>query len=271
MKRLLKSVGRFAGVQHWSKPMAFQWQQWQHKAANQAFKKKFPNQVLPPDKWLFETFQLNYAKYTSDGATCAKEILDWARPYLPEKQLWKILDWGCGTARVTQYIHQYAPYSLVYGVDPNAAMIQWNSQHVKPVLFQAIDQSPALPYPGNFFHLVYGISVFTHLPIQQQFIWLEVLHNVLVTGGILIISTHGSFFEKQLSKKQVTIWQKQGFLEIVSGSKRMAIGDRNYTVYQDAQLLKEQLSIYFNIIQAYEGKEFPAIMGGQDLWILQKK
>ena len=251
--------------------MAFHWQQWRHKKLNKAFKKRSPEQVLPPDKWLFETFQIKYSKYLSDGALCAKEIIDWASPYLPEDRLWKILDWGCGTARVAQFIHHYAPYSLVYGVDPNEEMIQWNSKHINSVLFQSIAQKPVLPYPSDFFNLIYGISVFTHLPIQQQNAWLETLYHVLETGGILIISSHGSFFEKQLSKKQVQIWKEQGFVEVVEGTKAIAVGDRNYAVYQDAQILKEQLDIHFNILQSYQGKEFPGIMGGQDLWILQKK
>lgn len=264
-------MGRLAVVKHLTKPMAFQWQQWQHKKANRAFRKKFPDQVLPPDKWLFETFQLNYSKYHADGAVCAKEILDWARPFLPEEKILKILDWGCGTGRVAQYIHQYAPYSLVYAVDTNPAMIQWNTQHIKGVLFSDIHQHPALPYPSNFFHLVYGISVFTHLPIQQQQAWLEILMGVMETGGILILSTHGSYFENQLSKQQIRLLQEQGFLELVVGPKGIPIGDRNYAVYQDAQILKDQFEINFKIIQSFQGKEFPAIMGGQDLWILQKK
>lgn len=271
MKRLLKSLGRVSGLSHWAKPMAFQWQKWAHKKSNWAFRKKFPNQVLPPDKWLFETFQTNYVKYTVEGNLCAKEIIDWSKPYLPEEALWKILDWGCGTARVTQHIHQYAPYSLVYGADTNAEMIQWNSQHIKNALFHSLSEQPILPYPDEFFHLIYGISVFTHLPIQQQLSWLQVLSKLIETGGILILSTHGTYFENKLSKKQRSFLQNQGFLELVEGAQGLSAGDRNFSVYQNANILKEVFAKDFHLIQLYEGKEFPKIMGGQDLWILQKK
>ncbi len=267
----MKSLGRFAGITQWTKPMAFQWQKWQHKKANKAFKKQFPCQVLPPDKWLFETFQVDYAKYQLDGALCAKEIIDWARPQLPEAAVWKILDWGCGTARVTQYIHQNAPYSLVYGVDTNIEMIHWNSQHINGVLFHAITQRHSLPYPTHFFHLVYGISVFTHLPIQEQKAWLDDLLRVMETGGILILSTHGIYFKKQLSKKQSRLLEADGFLELEEGATGIPIGDRNYAVYQDFHVLKAHFEINFKIIQSYQGQDFPQIMGGQDLWILQKK
>jgi SAM-dependent methyltransferase len=271
MKRFLKSLGRAAGLQQWTKPMAFQWQKWQHKKGNRAFRKKFPNQVLPPDKWLFETFQLDYHKYSIDGNLCAKEIIDWTKPYLPEEALWKILDWGCGTARVTQHIHHYAPYSLVYGADTNAEMIQWNSQHIKNALFHPLTQEPALPYPNDFFHLIYGISVFTHLPIEQQLTWLQALLGVLETKGILLLSTHGSYFENRLSNKQRLILQQQGFLELVEGKQGLSAGDRNYSVYQTVQHVKELFAKDFELKQLYEGKEFPQMMGGQDLWILQKK
>ncbi|OYZ48785.1 MAG: hypothetical protein B7Y15_11390 [Bacteroidetes bacterium 24-39-8] len=264
-------MGRFAGISQWTKPMAFQWQKWQHKKANKAFKKQFPAQVLPPDKWLFETFQTNYVKYTVEGNLCAKEIIDWSKPYLPEDDLWKILDWGCGTARVTQHIHQHAPYSLVYGADINSEMIQWNSQHIKNALFHSLSDQPKLPYPDNFFHLIYGISVFTHLPIQQQITWLHTLLMALQTGGILILSTHGSYFENSLTKKQRSLLQNKGFLELAEGVEGLSAGDRNCSVYQNARILKDVFTKDFQLIQLYEGKEFPTIMGGQDLWILQKK
>ncbi|OYU55293.1 MAG: hypothetical protein CFE25_10110 [Chitinophagaceae bacterium BSSC1] len=264
-------MGRVTGLTHWAKPMAFKWQKWQHKKVNRAFRKKFPNQVLPPDKWLFETFQTNYVKYTVEGNLCAKEIIDWSKPYLPEDALWKILDWGCGTARVTQHIHQHAPYSLVYGADINSEMIQWNTLHIKNAFFHSLSEHTRLPYPDDFFHLIYGISVFTHLPIKQQITWLHTLQKALQTGGILILSTHGSFFENKLSKKQHALLQNQGFLELVEGNQELSAGDRNYSVYQNASILKQQFEKDFQIIQCYEGKEFPKIMGGQDLWILQKK
>lgn len=271
MKRLLKSLGRVSGLSHWAKPMAFQWQKWQHKKVNRAFRKAFPNQILPPDHWLFETFQLDYGKYFYDGGLCAKEIIDWSKDYLPEDALWKILDWGCGTARVTQHIHHYAPYSLVYGADTNSEMIQWNNQHIKNALFHALSLEPTLPYPDDFFHLIYGISVFTHLPVQQQITWLKTLLKALQKSGILILSTHGSYFENKLSKKQLFILQNQGFLELVEGNQELSAGDRNYSVYQKASMLKQQFEKDFQIIQFYEGREYPKIMGGHDLWILQKK
>jgi ubiquinone/menaquinone biosynthesis C-methylase UbiE len=264
-------MGRFAGISQWTKPMAFQWQKWQSKKANRAFKKQFPFQVLPPDKWLFETFQIDYGKYQLDGALCAKEIIHWSRPYLPEDVLWKILDWGCGTARVTQHLHQNAPYSLLYGADINAEIIQWNSQHINGIHFNTITQAHSLPYPSHFFNLVYGISVFTHLTIQEQIAWLDELLRVMESGGILILSTHGSYFNKQLSKKQLGLLEKQGFLELVEGAKGTPIGDRNFAVYQDFHVQKAHFEINFNIIQSYQGQEYPQIMGGQDLWILQKK
>lgn len=264
-------MGRVSGLSHWAKPVAFQWQKWAHKKSNLAFRKKFPTQDIPPDQWLFETFQLDYAKYFHDGSLCAKEIIDWSKAYLPEENLWKILDWGCGTARVTQYIHQYAPYSLVYGADTNTAMIQWNSLHIKNALFHPLSEQAILPYPDQFFHLVYGISVFTHLPILQQIAWLQALLRVLETKGILILSTHGSYFENRLSNKERSLLQNQGFLEIIVGKQGLSAGDRNYCVYQNTNYLKDFFTKDFELIQLYEGKEFPKIMGGQDLWILQKK
>lgn len=49
------------------------------------------------------------------------------------------------------------------------------------------------------------------------------------------------------------------------------MGDRNDTSYHTQAYFEELISHYFKIVSFYDGSKHPKKMGGQDLWILQKK
>ena len=147
------------------KQMYFKFEKISRFRQNSQFRKNNPLLAIPPDKWLFETFQLNYQKYFDDGNLAANEILKWSEDFLPE-EMPAILDWGCGTGRIVQHLHKHHPYLLLYGADINNEMIAWNHQNIKGVHFSNISFQTPSTYPENYFDLIYGISVFTHIPIK---------------------------------------------------------------------------------------------------------
>ncbi|MEF2276575.1 hypothetical protein, partial [Pseudomonas aeruginosa] len=55
-------------------------------------------------------------------------------------------------------------------------------------------------------NLLIAFSVFTHIPIENQSFWLESLSHKLSLGGIFFITTHGTNFLHQLSKKECEIF-----------------------------------------------------------------
>jgi len=43
---------------------------------------------------------------------------------------------------------------------------------------------PPMSYEDNMFDFVYSISIFTHLPEDMQFAWLQELQRITKPGGI---------------------------------------------------------------------------------------
>jgi ubiquinone/menaquinone biosynthesis C-methylase UbiE len=240
-----------------------------HYFSNQSFKKAYPLLAIPANKFLFETNQLNYKKYFEQGKLAAKEIFLWTEPYL-QMEVPTILDWGCGTGRVIQHLHQYLPYALLYGSDSNLAMIEWNSKNLSGIHFTAIQSMPPSIYPSKYFNLIIGISVLTHLSKKATEEWIIELHRIMQTDGLLIVSTHGRYFMQQLFASEKKQLQATGFFEKSFSVTKNMIGKRKNTSYHTKGYIVEIIRQYFKIVTYYDGLEHPEKMGGQDLWILQK-
>lgn len=254
------------------KQMHFYWERLYHFRRNKNYRKTHPSAAIPDDKWLFETYRLDYRNYFEDGDLAAKEILEWTSEWL-EQPMPVILDWGCGTGRIIQHLHKYAPYTLLYGSDTNHTMVEWDGANIKDVHFSGIQNLPPTNYPTHFFDLVYGISVLTHLPETDQKIWIAELSRILKPGAILLVTTHGNFFKHRLLSKEKKALQKNGIAEqgFRDFNKRTPAGDRNFSAYQTAEHFEQLISPYFLILSYFDGAKYPEKFGGQDLWILQKK
>jgi ubiquinone/menaquinone biosynthesis C-methylase UbiE len=183
-----------------------------------------------------------------------------------------ILDWGCGTGRIVQNLFHHHPYLLLYGADINAEMIIWNNQNIKGVHFSPVSIQTPTNYPSNYFDLIYGISVFTHLPANLQFEWINEIYRITKPSGIFLITTMGTNFTHQLNTNEKKVLQTNGILEKAYQEKKIVtVGDRNFSVYETAAFIENLIKDHFNILQFYDGSQYPEKFGGQDLWILQKK
>ena len=270
IKKGIKKIIEKTATEGLGKQVHFKFKKLQHYLKNQQFKKNNPSVAIPPDEWLFETFQLDYQKYFDDGKLAAKELLDWTVEFIPT-EMPTILDWGCGTGRIIQHMHDYNPYALLYAADINKKMIEWDHLHIKDVHFSEISSKTPTSYPANYFDLVYGISVFTHLSSKLQAAWIEELQRIIKPSGLLLITTHGSFFHSQLLQKEKNKLTENGFFEkVFYQNKQLQSGNRNYTLYVMEDYFKKIIERAFEIKFYYDGTKHPEKFGGQDLWILKK-
>ncbi|HJV19463.1 MAG TPA: methyltransferase domain-containing protein [Sediminibacterium sp.] len=260
---IIKKAFARLGLQALQAEVQFRYQRLRNRRPNNRFRQQHPSLAIPPDRDLFETFQLHYEKYFSDGKLAAAEIMHWYAAYRHTNHP-SILDWGCGTGRVIQHIHVIAPEAVCHGCDSNNSRITWAGRHISHVRFSRAAGIP-LPYATNQFDLVYGISVLTHIDAAEQLQYIKELYRVLQPGGILILSTHGSNFTRQLSDRELEQYLRGAYTTAYSQK-----GHRLICTYNHAFHFQQALSTYFNLREYYDGKSHPNKLGGQDLWIVQK-
>lgn len=264
LKQAGKKIVELMGALPIMNELNFRFQQIWHHYKNNNYKKSLKRFVFPSDRALFNTFQLDYKKYYEDGIIAAKEMIEWGEIISIKQPI--ILDWGCGTGRVIRHISYLKKDSICYGADIDSNTIQWCRQFIDSVYFDCIEHQ-TLPYPSNYFHLVYGISVLTHIPHTATQYWLTELNRVLLPNGIAILSTHGANFYDQLNHQEKIKLQTEGAFS--NAFKKD--GDRSKTTYHEANHFKKILEYHFSIVEFWEGHQFPQKMGGQDCWVIRKK
>lgn len=129
---------------------------------NRKFKQENPDVKLPPDYLIYESFQMSYRKYYSDSLDTAKWLRDYFKKYHSLENI-KLLDWGCGPGRIIRHLPSLLINAEIYGTDYNKESIAWCKKNLPGIHFNVNTIDAVLPYQNNFFDVIYGISIFTHL------------------------------------------------------------------------------------------------------------
>ena len=140
----------------------FQGQKWKNRKSNKEFKKNNPKVKLPPDFYLYETFNLNYEKFFTNGKPTATWLVNHMIEFKDFKNL-SILDWGCGTGRVLRHLPAIINSSnSFYGSDYNKKYIKWCSENLEGIQFKnnflkIIDSTKITSFVFSSSCTVYGV------------------------------------------------------------------------------------------------------------------
>lgn len=232
---------------------------------NKAFLLKNPEVILPPDFYLYETFNLNYETFYSNSRSTTKWIINHVSKYQSLTHR-RILDWGCGPGRILNHLPStVCRTNQLFGTDYNRRYIKWCKEHLANVIVKENDLKPPLAFESSYFDVVYGISVFTHLSEKMHMAWMEELARVLKNNGILFLTLHGDVFKKQLTRKEVELYAT-GNLVI---RKYEIEGGRLFGAYHPSPYVKRLASTYnFKVLEHIQGKESQN-KPQQDVWILK--
>ena len=244
--------------------LRYTWFKVANAQANKRFQSNHPDISFPPDYLIYESFQLDHRKYYEGGAAVA----DWLWSHYNEhtqRPIRRILDWGCGPARVVRHMPSRMPNAEIHACDYNGQSIAWCQAHIANVKFKKNNISPPLPYPTEYFDAVYGISILTHLSEVRHEEWIDELGRITSEHGTIILTTHGRAFLPKLTAAERARFG-QGLLVVRPSGPE---GHRVFSAFQPPQYLKHLFSKHFEVIRHIEGRT-PS-KPEQDVWILTKR
>jgi SAM-dependent methyltransferase len=232
---------------------------------NQHFIVQNPDIVLPPDYLMYESFQLDYKKYYEDSRQTAIWLKNHFAKYIQLEQK-RILDWGCGPGRIIRHLPEVINNGCsFYGTDYNEKSIAWCSANIPDVSFNLNKLEAKLPYEDDFFDVIYGISIFTHLAEAMHHAWFKELYRVLKPGGILFLTTQGANFKVKLDSSEKARFEA-GKL-IVRG--KVKEGHRTFSAFQPKEFML-QLFSEMEVLEHIELENGESKVVPQDIWIVRK-
>lgn len=236
-----------------------------HRKSNRLFTEKNPNVLLPPDFYLYETFNLNYDKFYTNGKPTAEWLVNHISEFKKFENL-SILDWGCGTGRIIRHLPSILEKNnSIFGTDYNQKYVKWCSENLTGIQFKLNGLQPPLDFKNSSMDVIYGISIFTHLSEALHFSWMKELTRVLKNDGILFLTTHGNVHKFKLLEEEQGLFENGNL--IVHAYKKE--GNRLYASYQSPKFFKDLCAK--NNLQVL--KHIPGDMRNnhpqQDVWILK--
>ena len=182
-----------------------------------------------------------------------------------------ILDFGCGSARIIR-LYRYMSGVRLVGSDANPECIAWCREQVPGCEFHINQLEPPLPFAtGNDFDLIISLSVFTHIPLEQQIIWLQEMKRVLKPNGFLLCTVVGtSHIDAQLGADGRRMIQEKGEITLGKDDPGVSLstqaGGSKFDVFQRRDRVIEVFGSVLRLRDYIPSSRSPI---GQDLLVLQ--
>jgi len=260
----ISNLLRFFRLLFLSDKLRFIFEKFKNRKINKNFKASFSDIVLPPDYLIYESFQLNYSKYYTESRETANWLVNHFKRFTSTDNK-KVLDWGCGPGRIIRHLPDVMGDNCeFYATDYNERSINWCKMNLPGIQFNCNSLEPHLPYQDNFFDIIFGISIITHLSEKLHYDWYHELYRVLKPGGVLLLTSQGKVFKKKLT---VSEQKKFGSGKLVVRGK-VKEGHRTYSAFQPEAFMRNlfrNAEILNFIQQKEEGKYLH-----QDVWIVRK-
>lgn len=192
---------------------------------------------------------------------------------LEYKDFHRILDWGCGSGRITRYFHG-SKTTQITGVDIDSDNLRWCSENLRFAHFQQVPLHPPTGLPDSSFDLLIGISVFTHLREEVQFEWLRELHRISAKDAVLLMTFHGNTTLCHIGRGAMlaSLEKTGGFLDggALPHLKGFVDDEEYYRgIYHSADYIMKRWSEFFEIVSILPG--YIGNPNNQDLVIMRKR
>lgn len=129
----------------------------------------------------------------------------------------RIVDWGCGCARISRHF----PHDLrdkVVGFDIDPVNIDWCRENIHGIRFEQCSVDPPLRLADDSVDCLFAHSVLTHLDEERQNCWLAEIRRVLRPGGLAFLtvlaelSWYARFFPSGRTPEAIADYLETGFV-----------------------------------------------------------
>jgi cyclopropane fatty-acyl-phospholipid synthase-like methyltransferase len=179
-----------------------------------------------------------------------------------------VLDFGCGCGRLIRAFHTSMPEAELFGTEIDAEAVQWlNENYQRFGMFSVNGHLPPLHHESERFDLIYGVSVFTHLPETMQLAWLAELHRVAKRGCLLLLTVYNEEQHRVLNASNRAKLATSGFCyieESVSTTEGLPVFYQ--TAFHSHEYIRRVWGAYFEVLQI----EPQALESHSDLVLLRK-
>lgn len=178
-----------------------------------------------------------------------------------------IMELGCGSARLIRHLRCMRGVRLI-GSDVKPEFIAWCQANVPGIEFHANDLRPPLAFAEtNSIDLIFAQSVFTHIPLDLQDLWIEELHRILRPGGFLLTNVTGHHREQQqLGRDDLTRLDREGHVTLYPADPGASLSTQIIGSWDVFQSREEVLNAFGSMFHVRD--YIPDVL---DLLVLQKQ
>ncbi len=202
------------------------------------------------------------------GLTIAAQMLRAVRDHLPRRGPPRLLDWGCGPGRATQFLAELWPGVQVTGCDLDAEAIAWSRRVMPAARFHVTGPYPPLPFADGSFDAVLAASVMTHLTGPLQLQWLREIRRVLAPGGVFVASVHGPFAAARMPRGDVAELRAAGIVDRLHDDALDGIAPAQY--YRGTLQTVEYTYAQWGLEMAILAYQEAGLVNHQDLVVLRR-
>jgi SAM-dependent methyltransferase len=222
---------------------------------------------VPPAILRFRVMEsLSVEEFLRVGAGCAETIRRELRDAGMELGKGRrALDFGCGCGRTIMWFLADGRGAEFHGVDVDAEAVEWCKRHLRAGQFQATLPEPPLPYPAEYFDVVYCLSVFTHLNERMQDAWLAELHRAMKPGGALLLTVYGEAASERLDADGRRELRERGIVHRRSQKLKGLVPEWYHTTFHTREYMVKRLGEWFGDIR------WRAVAGGEQDVVTMRK
>jgi SAM-dependent methyltransferase len=246
---------------------------------------------VPPNSGMRKTSSSNVKHYYVSGIHCALPIATAALSEgIPLHTNVSVLDFGCGVGRQLLHLTRNFPEASYYACDVDESAVAYIEKAFPRVDAHVNSFFPPLKYADATFDLVYSVSIFSHLGIEDIPTWLEELGRVTKPGGICCLTIEGKSalpplarlfnmpldrLEAELAKTGYLYQEYEGLRKLTGKEQSVKVatpfvgiaGTYGNTVLSREHVMREWSKGPFEVVRIIEG----IIDYRQDLVVLRRK